>query len=103
MKTHVIARDNHPKVPGTLDFYVDFDTGEVSGESARLMQSRFRASPPDGFAHFAWQQSYPAPDPLHNPASLAMVLQSWGYGDIEGELSKYPLPEADRLAEGTVA
>lgn len=103
MKTHVIARDNHPKVPGVIDFFIDFSSGEMTGEGARIMESRFRVSPPDGMAHFAWQQSYPAPDPLHNPASMAMVLQSWGYIDIEGDLSQYPLPQADELPEGCVA
>ncbi len=102
MKTHIIAT-HHQHSVNRMDFFVDFETGVFSGDSARIMESRFMVSKPDGMAHFSWQQSYPAPDPLHNPASMAMVLQSWGYYEIEGDLLQYPLPQADELPEGCIA
>lgn len=103
MKTHILARNYRAPVPGVFDFYVDFATGELSGESARYFDRCLNVGGYDGMAHFAWQQSYPAPDPLHNPASMAMVLQSWGYGDIKGDLAKYPMPEPEELEYGAVA
>lgn len=102
MKTQIASTYHQPN-GDRLEFWCDFATGELGGKSASVVESLL--SDHDGRAHFAWQQSFPAPDPLHNPKSMAMVLRSWGYHDIEGELGdlrKYPWPKPDRTPKGAV-
>ncbi len=108
-KTRVIAVHDHPRGPGRMEFDIDFATGEIDGLVTETAQEaycrsvlKFIVDHPREPAHFPWQQSYPAPDPLHVPESLALQLQSWGFA-LEGELAKYPPPEADPLPDGALS
>lgn len=106
MKTHVIAVDRKWRI----EFYIDFETGEfepVGDERTRNMTVgtiRTMAAEVENTGRIgaAWQQDYPAKNPLRDPASMALALYCNGYSHIEGALSKYPFPQRDETPEGAV-
>ncbi len=97
MKTHVIARKNNE----SIDFFIDFESGELTGNDSRRVERLISLSGDP--VMFDWQQSYPAPDPTHNPSSLALILMSDGFFEIEGDLSAYKAPIPDAISDGEVS
>jgi hypothetical protein len=78
----------------SIDFTVDFSTGEVGGPDGSYVSSWIQKSM--GKVTFPWLHSYPAPDPARNPESMALMLMSLGFYDLDGELSKFGLPRSVR-------
>jgi len=108
-KTRVIAVHGHPRGPGRIEFDIDFATGKIEGLVVDPAHEAYvrsilndLAAHPDEPAHFAWQQSYPAPDPMHVPKSMAWQLMAIGW-TLEGDLAKYPAPEPDPLPDGALS
>lgn len=106
-KTHVIAIDHHPRSSARIEFDIDFATGEITdfqaaGINPEYAMRQLTELANSDTAHFAWQQSYPTPDPLHIPRSLCWQLMSRGWV-LEGELATLPWPVIAPLPPGAIA
>lgn len=106
-KTHVIAIEEHPRRQARLEFDIDFGSGEISNLVATGINPDYALRQLQSFADrdrvfFAWQQSYPAPDPLHVPQSFAWHMFASGWL-LEGAMAQYAPPLPDDLPEGAVA
>jgi hypothetical protein len=89
------------RAKGDMVFDVDFETGVVSGRDADLVN--FWLDDHGGRPlRMPWLQSYPCPDPRHDPRDMAMFAR-WLAPEIEGPLAEYPYPEIEQLPDGAVA
>jgi hypothetical protein len=104
MKTHIIATGRNRR----LEFDIDFQSGEffvVGDEKSKReavgMISAWAAEVAEtGRIGAPWQQSYPASNPLRDPASMALAIYCQGFDKIEGPLAEYPRPEAEESPAG---
>lgn len=108
-KSHVIAVSDRPHWEDRLEFNIDFATGEITDLVTRNVNAAMWTRIFEGWrneaepvAAFDWQQSYPAPDPFHNPKSFAWKLLAYGW-TLTGDLAQYPAPLPDELPEGVLA
>jgi hypothetical protein len=95
------VRAYDPRFPNDdVVFDIDFDTGEITGRSAGLMDYLLEDHP--GHVSAPWQQQYDCKDPRHNPADMALFLRCLN-PEIEGPLAEYPPPEIEPTPEGAVS
>jgi hypothetical protein len=89
-------------LPGeSLSFTWDSDTGELSGPDSHRVQRLLALADGKATLPGGWPEM-DAPDPLHTPASFALIMAGYGY-ELPPELAA-ALPEmVDDTPEDAVA
>jgi hypothetical protein len=84
---------------GKIDIDVDFARGRVSGPDALAFLRAVEQW--DGDGNLYGTQPAPAPDPLHDPHDLAVMLATIGY-NLTDDLAAY-LPPPENIPEDAIA